>query len=91
MQARPGTTNAACQPQPPCQQPRHDRRQRHAEVAEHAVTNDTPKPTGTTGAPNPKSGSSDAARGLGGHSKDASHKPGSPAEYVEKGVPVKKG
>ena len=48
---------------------------------------DTPeiKPTGTTGAPNPKSGSADAARGLGGHSKDASHKPGAPAEYVEKG------
>ena len=49
------------------------------------------KATGTATAPNPKTGSSDAARGLGGHSKDASHKPGSPAEYVEKGVPVKKG
>ena len=43
------------------------------------------KPTGTVSAPNPKSGSSDAARGLGGHSKDASHEPGAPAEYVEKG------
>ena len=48
------------------------------------------KPTGTTGAPNPKSGSSDAARGLGGHSKDASHEPGAPAEYVEGGEPAKK-
>ncbi len=51
---------------------------------------ETPKPTGTTGAPNPKTGSSDAARGLGGHSKDADHKPGSPAEYVEKGEPATK-
>ena len=49
-----------------------------------------PKPTGTTGAPNPKTGSSDAARGLGGHSKDAGHKPGDPAEYVEKGKPAEK-
>ena len=48
------------------------------------------KPTGTTGAPNPKTGSSDAARGLGGHSKDASHEPGKPAGYVEKGEPAKK-
>ncbi len=48
------------------------------------------KPTGTTGAPNPKTGSADAARGLGGHSKDASHAPGAPAEYVEKGEPAKK-
>ena len=46
-----------------------------------------PKVTGTTGAPNPKTGSSDAARGLGGHSKDASHKPGNPAEYVEDNKP----
>ena len=44
-----------------------------------------PKPTGTSSAPNPKSGSSDAARGLGGHSKDASHEKGAPAEYVENG------
>ena len=44
-----------------------------------------PKVTGTTGAPNPKSGSSDAARGLGGHSKDADHAPGQPAGFVEKG------
>ncbi len=51
---------------------------------------ETPKPTGTTGAPNPKTGSSDAARGLGGHSKDASHEPGEPAGYVEKGEPAKK-
>lgn len=40
--------------------------------------------TGTTGAPNPKSGSSDAARGLGGHSKDANHGQGEPAGFVEK-------
>ena len=53
-------------------------------------TTDT-KPTGTTGAPNPQSGSSDAARGLGGHSKDASHAPGQPAGYVEKGEPKTKG
>ncbi|GAC1338648.1 MAG: hypothetical protein NVSMB18_05420 [Acetobacteraceae bacterium] len=44
-----------------------------------------PEVTGTTGAPNPKTGSSDAARGLGGHSNDASHAPGEPAGYVEKG------
>ena len=49
---------------------------------------ETPKVTGTTGAPNPKTGSSDAARGLGGHSKDASHKPGAPAGYVEKSEPA---
>ncbi len=49
-----------------------------------------PEVTGTTGAPNPKTGSSDAARGLGGHSKDASHAPGQPAGYVEKGEPAKK-
>ncbi len=48
---------------------------------------DAEKPTGTVGGPNPKTGSSDAARGLGGHSKDAGHKPGQPAEYVEKGEP----
>ena len=51
---------------------------------------ETPKPTGTTGAPNPETGSADAARGLGGHSKDASHKPGAPAEYVEEGKPQQK-
>ena len=50
----------------------------------------TTKPTGTTGAPNPKTGSADAARGLGGHSKDASHAPGAPAGYVEKGEPKAK-
>ena len=49
-----------------------------------------PKVTGTTGAPNPKTGSSDAARGLGGHSKDADHKPGSSAEYVEDSEPTEK-
>lgn len=49
-----------------------------------------PKVTGTTGAPNPKTGSSDAARGLGGHSKDAKHAPGAPAEYVEDSKPAKK-
>ena len=48
------------------------------------------KVTGTSGAPNPKTGSSDAARGLGGHSKDASHEKGAPAEYVEKGEPTQK-
>jgi hypothetical protein len=37
-----------------------------------------------------KTGSSDAARGLGGHSKDASHTPGAPAEYVEENKPAKK-
>ena len=38
--------------------------------------------------PNPKTGSTDAARGLGGHSKDASHEPGAPAEMekAEKGA-----
>lgn len=41
--------------------------------------------TGTTGAPNPKTGSADAARGVGGHSKDASHEKGEPAGYVEDG------
>ncbi len=41
--------------------------------------------TGTTGAPNPKTGSADAARGVGGHSKDASHEKDAPAGYVEKG------
>ena len=51
----------------------------------------TTKPTGTASAPNPKTGSSDAARGLGGHSKDAAHTPGAPAEYVEDGKPAKKG
>ncbi len=50
---------------------------------------ETPKVSGTVGAPNPKTGSSDAARGLGGHSKDASHKPGEPAEHLEKGEPAK--
>ncbi len=44
------------------------------------------KVAGTTGAPNPKTGSADAARGLGGHSKDASHEKGAPAGYVEKGT-----
>ena len=44
--------------------------------------------TGTVGAPNPKTGSADAARGVGGHSKDASHEPGAPAGYVEKGKPT---
>ncbi len=49
---------------------------------------ETPKPAGTASAPNLKTGSSDAARGVGGHSKDASHEPGAPAEYVEKGQPT---
>lgn len=44
--------------------------------------------TGTVGAPNPKTGSADAARGVGGHSKDASHESGAPAGYVEKGKPT---
>ena len=44
--------------------------------------------TGTVGAPNPKTGSADAARGVGGHSKDASHEKGAPAGYVEKGKPA---
>ena len=42
------------------------------------------KTTGTGTAPNPKSGSN-AARGLGGHSKDAAHEKGEPAEMLEKG------
>jgi len=50
-----------------------------------------PNVTGTTGAPNPKTGSSDAARGLGGHSKDANHAPGQPAGLVERGEPKGKG
>jgi AraC-like DNA-binding protein/mannose-6-phosphate isomerase-like protein (cupin superfamily) len=49
---------------------------------------DKTKVTGTTSAPNPKTGSSDAARGLGGHSKDASHKPGESAQYLEDGEPA---
>ena len=48
------------------------------------------KTTGTTAAPNPKTGSSDAARGLGGHSKDASHAPGAPAELLKKGEATSK-
>ena len=44
-----------------------------------------PAVTGTVGAPNPKTGSADAARGVGGHSKDASHEKGAPAGYVNKG------
>ena len=44
--------------------------------------------TGTVGAPNPKTGSADAARGVGGHSKDASHESVAPAGYVEKGKPT---
>ena len=48
------------------------------------------KVTGTTGAPNPKTGSADAARGLGGHSKDASHEDGAPAGFVEKADAGKK-
>ena len=50
-----------------------------------------PKLTGTPGASNPKTGSSDAARGLGGHSKDANYATGSPAEYVEESKTVRKG
>lgn len=42
-----------------------------------------PKVTGTVGGANPNSGSADAARGLGGHSKDADHGSGTPAEYKE--------
>ena len=38
-------------------------------------------------APNPKTGTSDAARGLGGHSKDASHEPGAPAEMPKPAQP----
>ena len=49
-----------------------------------------PQVTGTTGAPNPTTGSADAARGVGGHSKDASHAPGTQAGFVEKGEPAKK-
>ena len=50
----------------------------------------TPEVTGTTGAPNPETGSSDAARGLGGHSKDAGHGKDDPAGFVEKGEPTGK-
>lgn len=49
---------------------------------------ESPKPAGTGGAPNPKTGSNDAARGLGGHSKDASHAPGAPAEHRENNEPA---
>ena len=49
------------------------------------------KTTGTVGGANPKSGSGDAARGLGGHSKDANHGAGAPAQYTEKGEPAKQG
>ncbi|RYY05280.1 MAG: hypothetical protein EON55_27575 [Alphaproteobacteria bacterium] len=48
-------------------------------------TSNEPEIIGTVGAPNPKTGSADAARGLGGHSKDASHDKDAPAGYVEKG------
>ena len=40
--------------------------------------------------PNPRTGSSDAARGLSGHTKDADHAPGSTAGHVEKGEPVER-
>ena len=49
------------------------------------------KTTGTVGGANPESGSGDAARGLGGHSKDASHGEGAPAQYTEKGEAKKPG
>ena len=49
---------------------------------------DAGQPTGTVGGANPRTGSSDAARGLGGHSKDAGHAPGEPAEFVEDGEPA---
>jgi len=52
------------------------------------MTEHPTKPTGTTGAPNPKTGSADAARSIGGHSTDASHEPGSPAGLVEEGKPA---
>ena len=51
--------------------------------------NTDPAITGTIGAPNPKTGSADAARGVGGHSKDASHEKDAPAGYVEKGKPTR--
>ena len=47
----------------------------------------TTKPGEVASVPNPKTGSSDAARGLGGHSKDASHAPGEPAEVPPKAQP----
>lgn len=56
--------------------------------ASKTETPEVPKTTGTSTGPNPKTGSSDAARGLGGHSKDASHEPGAPAEYLEQGEPT---
>ena len=45
------------------------------------------KPAGTTAGANPQTGSSDAARGLGGHSKDADHATGNPAETVQESKP----
>ncbi len=45
------------------------------------------KPAVSGSVPNPKTGSTDAARGLGGHSKDASHEPGAPAEMPKKDAP----
>lgn len=52
-------------------------------MAQQNATDD--KSTGPVGGPNPQSGSADAARGLGGHSKDAGHKPGDPAERKKEG------
>lgn len=51
--------------------------------------NEVSKAADVGGVPNPKTGSNDAARGLGGHSKDASHRPGAPAEHVDNDAPVK--
>ena len=48
-------------------------------------------PKGTTAGANPQTGSSDAARGLGGHSKDADHASGKPAAKVEDSKPKPEG
>ena len=55
------------------------------------VQSEDVKLAGTTGGPNPASGSSDAARGLGGHSKDADHSAGKPAERRNEGGTPKAG
>jgi hypothetical protein len=48
-------------------------------MTEAPNANDKPV-TGTVGGANPQTGTSDAARGVGGHSKDAAHDKGTPAE-----------
>ncbi len=65
----------------PCRPTAFDRFTQEDDMAE---TTDT---TVGGSAPNPKTGSTDAARGLGGHSKDASHEQGAPAEVAKPTAP----